>query len=119
MIERKILCVDDSAVNREYLHDCIDTYFPNTLVYEAVNGEEAVLMCTAQWFDLVLLDIMMPVMDGCEALKQIKKINPTIPVVMCTCYEAKYLETYARGADGFILKPFSPEEFKNVAEKYL
>lgn len=115
----KLLIVDDSSVNREYLRDCIDTYLSGALVYEAVDGEEAVLMVTAQRYDLVLLDIMMPKMDGCEALKQIKKINPSVPVVMVTCYEAKYLETYASGADGFLLKPFSPEEFNAVFKKFI
>lgn len=115
----KILVCDDSPTNRLYLRDCIYSYFDNAYIAEAENGEEAVLMVTAQRYDIVFLDIMMPVMDGCEALKQIKVINPSIPVVMVTCYEAKYLETYASGADGFILKPFSPEDFKNVAEKFI
>jgi len=116
---KRILIVDDSTTNRIYLRDCIDTYFHDTYISEAVNGEESVLMVTAQRYDLVLLDIMMPVMDGCEALKQIKKIDPTVPVVMVTCYEAKYLETYASGSDGFILKPFSPGDFFNAIQKFI
>ena len=115
---RKVLVVDDYCINREYLRDCILEYYPDTLVYESFNGEDAVEKFKAQRYDLVLLDIMMPVMDGCEALKIMKKLDSTVPVIMATCYEAKYLETYAQGVDGFLLKPFTPQDLINAIEKY-
>jgi putative two-component system response regulator len=105
-----ILVVDDIATNRDLLMRRLQP-----LGFEMVgacNGKEALELLTRQSFDLVLLDVMMPIMDGFELLARIKRSSATshIPVVMITAMDD--VESAARciemGAEDYLAKPFNP-----------
>lgn len=107
----KILICDDEEdiVNalKIYLND------PDYELFEAYNGEEAVASVTENDIDLVLLDIMMPVMDGIEAMADIRE-KSNIPIIMLTAKseESDKILGLNIGADDYITKPFNPMEVK-------
>lgn len=105
----KILIVDDEekirAVIREYAE------FEGYEVYEAKDGMEAVSMCRQSDFDAVVLDVMMPMLDGFSVCKEIKK-EKNIPVLMLSARGEEYdkLFGFEMGIDDYVTKPFSPKE---------
>ena len=82
----------------------------------AKNGKEAVADALSHNPDAVLMDIKMPVMDGIEALKEIRLHTDSLPVIMQTAYA---FDTDEAGCNGFITKPVMPRELKMYLDKYL
>ena len=80
-------------------------------VTEAENGMEAVALCREQDFDLIIMDVMMPRLDGFSACKEIKK-RKNIPVIMLSARGEEYdkLFGFELGIDDYVVKPFSPKE---------
>ena len=108
-----ILSVDDDEFNQA-LASSIFEEFENVTVLEAGHGKEAIEMLETEVVDIILLDILMPIMDGIETLKRLKA-NPeykNIPVIVVTSKEEEKRTTYQLGANDFISKPYSPEELK-------
>lgn len=105
----KILIVDDEAKIREVLSEYAE--FEGYIPDQAADGMEAVAKCKAQDYDLILMDIMMPKLDGFSAVKEIKKIKD-IPVIMLSARGEEYdkLFGFEIGADDYVVKPFSPKE---------
>lgn len=87
----------------------------------AKNGKEAVEYALEKYPDAVLMDIKMPVMDGIEALKEIRKFSTTLPVIMQTAYAFDSDRRIAEeaGCNGFITKPVMPRELKMYLDKSL
>ncbi len=109
MERKKILIVDDEARMRKLIRDFLT--MKEFLVVEAENGEQAVEMFFADKnIDMVILDVMMPVMDGYQACKMIREYSQ-VPIVMLTAKseERDELQGFACGADEYISKPFSPK----------
>jgi DNA-binding response OmpR family regulator len=106
---KKLLIVDDEAKIRAVIREYAE--FNGYKVYEAADGMSAVAMCREQEFDIVILDIMMPRLDGFSACKEIKKISD-IPVIMLSARGEEYdkLFGFELGIDDYIVKPFSPKE---------
>jgi DNA-binding NtrC family response regulator len=106
-----VLIVDDSALIRKLLRKILEDE-GYTVVCEASNGAEAVEEYEAYRPDVVTLDITMPIMDGVEALKQIRQINPSAKAFMVTAagQQKKVIEALKNGAMKFIVKPFSKDE---------
>ena len=79
---------------------------------EAENGIEAVEKCKANKYDLVILDIMMPELDGFSAGRQIKKDTPDLPIIMLSARAEEYdrINGFEIGAEDYVVKPFSPKE---------
>ena len=105
----KILVVDDEARMRKLVKDFLVN--KGFSVIEAADGEEAVDVFFAQKdIALVILDVMMPKMDGWEVLKTIRKYSQ-VPVIMLTARgeERDELQGFALGVDEYISKPFSPK----------
>lgn len=105
----KILVVDDEARMRKLVRDFLAN--KGFSVIEAGDGEEAVeLFFQQKDISLVILDVMMPKMDGWETLKTIRKYSP-IPVIMLTAKgeERDELQGFSLGVDEYISKPFSPK----------
>ena len=105
----KILMVDDEARMRKLVRDFLTN--KGFKVIEAADGEEAVDIFFAQKdIALILLDVMMPKMYGCEVLKTIRKYSQ-VPVVMLTARseERDELQGFSLGVDEYISKPFSPK----------
>jgi len=87
----------------------------------ATNGPDALELIRSHHFDLVLLDEMMPVMDGLEVLKRIKSIKSDLPVVMVTKNEAEEIMEQAIGSqiDGYLTKPVNPSQVLSVLKRLL
>jgi DNA-binding response OmpR family regulator len=105
----KILIVDDEEMIREVLKEYAE--FEGHTVFEASDGMQAVKMCREQDFDVILMDIMMPKLDGFSAVKEIRKIKE-IPTIMLSARGEEYdkLFGFELGIDDYVVKPFSPKE---------
>lgn len=103
----KILIVDDSRTSRKMLRNILESN-GHEIIDEAVNGQEGVQKFQALKPDVVTLDITMPVVDGVEALKMIKALDPESKVVMVTAagQKNKMIECIKAGANEFLTKPF-------------
>ena len=104
-----ILIADDEKLIRNVLKEYL--LVENYHVFEANDGKEALDIIKNNCIDLILLDIMMPNMDGFSALKEIKKEN-NIPVIVLSARKEEYdkLLGFDLGIDDYITKPFSPKE---------
>lgn len=105
----RILVVDDE----ERIRDIIKQYlkFEGYEYNEAGNGQQAVELFAKEKFDLVLMDVMMPFMDGITALRMIREKAAT-PVILLTAKGEEYDKVFGfdLGADDYVVKPFSPKE---------
>ncbi len=105
----RILVVDDE----EKIRDIIKKYasFEGHTVEEAANGMEAVIRCRNERFDIIILDIMMPELDGFSACREIRKAADT-PVIMLSARGEEYdrIHGFELGIDDYVVKPFSPKE---------
>ncbi len=105
----KVLIVDDEDMIRNVLKEYVE--FEGNQAYEAADGMEAVRLCRDNDYDVILMDIMMPKLDGFSAVKEIKKIKD-IPVIMLSARGEEYdkLFGFEIGVDDYVTKPFSPKE---------
>lgn len=105
----KILIVDDEQKIREVIREYSE--FNGYEVEEAADGMEAVNLCRLNDYDLIIMDIMMPKLDGYSACKEIKKTK-NIPVIMLSARGEEYdkLFGFELGIDDYVVKPFSPKE---------
>ncbi len=107
----KVLVCDDSLLIRRQLKDALEK-LGGVEVYEASNGEEAVEIYKENFPELVLLDLVMPVLNGLDCLKQIKEIDDNASVVMITSTGTKenLRKALELGAIDFIQKPWKEEQ---------
>lgn len=105
----KVLIVDDEEMIRGVLKEYVE--FEGGTAYEAADGMQAVKLCRDNDFDIILMDVMMPRLDGFSAVKEIKKIK-NIPVIMLSARGEEYdkLFGFEIGVDDYVTKPFSPKE---------
>ncbi|MBW6473689.1 MAG: response regulator transcription factor [Anaerolineaceae bacterium] len=105
----QVLITDDHAVVRNGLSSFLMAYDDLELVGEAKNGEQAVLLCDQIQPDIVLMDLVMPTMDGATAIGLIKQKHPEIQVLALTSYkELKLVQSALKaGAIGYLLKDIS------------
>ena len=105
----KVLIVDDEKMIRGVLKEYVE--FEGGTAYEAEDGMQAVKLCRENDFDIILMDIMMPRLDGFSAVKEIKKVK-NIPVIMLSARGEDYdkLFGFEIGIDDYVTKPFSPKE---------
>ncbi|MCI5802565.1 MAG: response regulator transcription factor [Oscillospiraceae bacterium] len=105
----RILMVDDE----ERIRQIVIKYavFEGHQVTEAANGMEAVRLCRDNDFDIVIMDVMMPELDGFSAVREIHKFKK-IPVIMLSARGEEYdkIHGFELGADDYVVKPFSPKE---------
>jgi DNA-binding NarL/FixJ family response regulator len=102
----RVLVVDDHAAVRLGLSEFLDAQDGVEIVGQAENGAEAVQLAGTAAPDVVVMDIRMPMLDGIEATRVIKRDNPGVGVLLLTAYEEDELAEAGReaGADGFFLK---------------
>ena len=114
----KILIVDDAAFMRMMIKDIL-TKNGYEVVAEAANGVEAVELYKSHQPDLVTMDITMPEMDGIEAVKQIKAVNPAAKVIMCSAMgqQSIVMDAIKAGANDFIVKPFQADRVLEAVKK--
>ncbi len=120
-MSKRILIVEDEFRNRKLLRDILKRFDYD--VVEASDGLEAVEMVKAWRPDLILMDIQMPVMDGFEATRIIKKDPETshIPIIAITAYamEGDRERILQAGCDGYISKPIEIKDFLAKIESFL
>lgn len=108
----RVLIVDDHAIVRSGIRALLQTEKDITVVGEAVNGKEAIL-CVEHWLpDVVLMDIVMPEMDGIEAITHIVGSKPEMKILVLTSFAAdeKVFPAIKAGAQGYLLKDSGPED---------
>ena len=105
----RILVVDDEELIRNVIKEYLK--MENYIIDEAEDGEDAVNKAKQNDYDLVIMDIMMPKMDGYQACKEIKQ-NKNIPFIMLSARGEEYdkLIGFELGIDDYVTKPFSPKE---------
>jgi len=113
-----ILICDDSIYVRTKLREFLKDYGFN--IIEAINGEEAIEQNIKHSPDIVILDIIMPKLDGVSAMLKIKETNKTTPVIMLSNIgqQTQIIEALQQGADEYIVKPFDPGKLLAVIDKY-
>ncbi len=118
---RKILIVDDEPYILNILDFSLDA--EGYMVLQAADGDEALRVAAEQSPDLIIMDVMMPRLDGFETCRRLKENVNTmdIPVVLLTARNSR--EDRARGdevkADGYMTKPFSPQRLLDTVQQYL
>ena len=114
----RLLIVDDE----EHIRKLVRKYaeFGGHEVAEAVDGMEAVAMCRAEKFDAVVMDIMMPELDGFSACREIRKFSD-VPILLLSARGEEYdkINGFEVGADDYVVKPFSPRELMLRVEAVL
>ena len=104
-----ILVVDDETRIRSIIKKYAE--FEGYAVTEAADGMEAVHFCRNAQFDIIIMDIMMPELDGFSACREIRKISQT-PIIMLSARGEEYdkINGFELGIDDYVVKPFSPKE---------
>jgi two-component system, NtrC family, response regulator HydG len=115
----EILIVDDDKAHRQMMRAVLSG--EGYGIAEAVDGRGAVDAVQDRFFDLILMDIRMAVMSGIEALKEIKRINPAIPVIVMTAFASvsTAVDALKSGAHDYLTKPLDIEELKIIVAKSL
>lgn len=105
----RILVVDDEYRIRQLIRKYAE--FEGYEVEEAVDGMQAIEVCRKEDFDLIIMDVMMPELDGFSACKEIRKFKQT-PIIMLSARGEEYdkIHGFELGSDDYVVKPFSPKE---------
>ena len=117
--EYKILVVEDNLINQKYLLRLLDKW---SYKYDvANNGLESLNHCKKTEYDIILMDIQMPIMDGYEATKEIRLNDITTPIIALTASSLRNDRDKAIkiGFNDFLTKPFRPDQLTEVLEKHL
>ncbi|WP_294963568.1 response regulator [Sulfurimonas sp.] len=112
-----ILYVEDNEEVRLQTTKMLSIYYKH--ITQAIDGKDGLQKFKNNKFDAIFTDINMSVMDGISMIKEIRKENSHIPIVIFSAYDNKeyFLQTIECGIDGYILKPFKFEEIKKVVAK--
>ena len=115
----KVLVVDDFPLFRRGVRDLLDEGFKDAKIGEASDAHEMLKLLRLKPWDVAILDISMPGMNGLDALKQVKQEFPDLPVLILSMYpEEQYaIRTIKAGADGYLTKSSAPEELVNAIKK--
>jgi CheY-like chemotaxis protein/anti-sigma regulatory factor (Ser/Thr protein kinase) len=115
----RVLIAEDNVVNMSVARKFLTKW--GIEVHEAVNGLEAVEKFREGNFDLVLIDLEMPEMDGITALSEIRKVQPAVPAIAFTAavYEDMRIDLLKKGFMDVVAKPFRPEDLHNKIQKLL
>lgn len=116
----KILIVDDSPFTRRTIRDIIESNRISSRMIEAGDGAEAILKYKEHRPDLVIMDVLMPKVDGIQALRAIKKIDPDARVIMISSTGKTHFvkDSMRAGAIDFIMKPFDSSQMAVTLSKH-
>lgn len=114
----KVLVVDDTAFMRIMMRTILEE-LGYEVIAEAKNGKEAVDEYTKRRPDIVTMDITMPEMDGVEALREIRRLDPKAKVIMCSAMGQRdmVLDAISCGARDFVVKPFQKDRIQEAVSK--
>ena len=119
--DTSVLIVDDEEVMREILQTLLER--EGCRVSVAVNGEDGLALARAQPFDVAVVDVMMPGLDGISTLDELKKIDEDLPVILITAFASlkNAIVAMKRGAFDYVTKPFKNDEVlvvvRNAAQR--
>ena len=120
-MSKKILVVEDEEINLIIVEHVLSS--EGFIVDKAQNGEEAVALVKRGGYNLILMDIEMPIMDGLEATKRIRKMpnGRRTPIIALTAHSLpEKIKQFAKvGMNGFLVKPFDIAKAKGLIKKYL
>jgi two-component system chemotaxis response regulator CheY len=116
----KVLIVDDAAFMRMMIKDILEKN-GFEVTGEGNNGIKAVELYKKERPDVVTMDITMPDMDGIEAVKAIKALDPSAKIIMCSAMgqQSMVMDAIKAGAKDFIVKPFQPDRVLEAIKKVL
>jgi DNA-binding response OmpR family regulator len=119
MMRQCILTIEDDAAIRRGIVDALRFAGYDTL--EAADGQSGLEMASRRQFDLLLLDLVLPKRDGFEILREVRRLRPTLPVIVLTARgdEADRVRGLRDGADDYVVKPFSVKELLARVEAVL
>src|SRR5512135_1634305 len=119
MMRPCILTIEDDAAIRRGIVDSVRFAGYDTI--EAADGQSGMEMATRRQFDLLLLDLVLPKRDGLEILREVRRLRPTLPVIVLTARgeEADRVRGLHDGADDYVVKPFSVKELLARVEAVL
>lgn len=114
----KVMLVDDHAMVRSGLSAFLYAYDDLELVGEASSGEKAIALCSKVKPDVILMDLVMPEMDGIEATHQVLEVSPTTKVIVLTSFAEDELVFPAieAGAIGYLLKDVDPQDLHHAIQ---
>jgi two-component system, chemotaxis family, chemotaxis protein CheY len=111
-----ILIIEDNPEDQKFMTDILES--EGYKIVAAGMGPEGIRLCREHQPDLIILDLVMPEMNGIEALREFKKEFPTVPVIMCSAAGLEQVVALALrvGATGYIVKPYDRETvIKNLS----
>src|SRR5690606_30924432 len=113
------MIVDDAAFMRTILRQMLHEY--GYEIIEAASGEEAIALYAKTNPDLVTMDITMPGMDGITAMQQIRKVDPTAKIIVCSAmsHQQAVIDAISSGAKDFIAKPLQKERVHSTIQRVL
>ena len=118
---RTILIAEDDEISFKFL-DLVLTRKTKVNIIWAINGQMAVDFCRMYpHIDLVLMDIQLPVIDGIEAIKQIKSFKPALPIIVQTAnaFNAEWEKCFQAGCDDYVTKPINLQDLVRRIENLL
>jgi PAS domain S-box-containing protein len=120
-IDKKVLLVEDNLINQKFAKRLLSDYGLKVTI--AANGEEALMACRSQQFELILMDIQMPIMDGYEATRLIRETidwGATVPIIAMTAHatDGIYQACQTAGADNYISKPVRSNKLIGMIMEY-
>ena len=118
-IKSKILLVDDNPIMRELGKECL--LLNDYKVTLASNGQEALEKISKNKYDLILLDIQMPILDGFETIKRLNQLKERPPIIALTAKSSRtdISECFQAGFDDVLTKPYNFAEYSEIIKKHL
>ncbi len=113
----KVLIVDDEKLARERLKQLVSGLVPDTELFEASNGREALFAVNASHPDLVLMDIRMPIMDGLESAMHLSHMENPPSVIFTTAYDQHAVAAFEVNAVDYLLKPIRKDRLETALGK--
>lgn len=119
-MKKKLLIIDDDEAIRELLTSMLLPMSDVYDIYKAKSGEEAISLAKEIVLDRVFTDMQMPGLDGLETFRELKKLNPSVKVVLMTGFASQDRIDAAlhEGVVDCLMKPFTAGDVKAVLEKY-
>lgn len=118
--DKVVLIVEDNELNFKLLEKMLEK--TEVKILHAKDGNDAIEICReCRGIDIVLMDIQMPGIDGCEATRIIKNIHPDVPVIAQTAYSlgGEYKRIRESGCDEYLTKPINQKELLDILSDYL
>ena len=114
---KKILVAEDEMGNYMFISEILEE--TKIQITHAINGKIALDLCTKEQFDIIFMDIKMPIMNGLEATTEIRKFDKNVVIIAQTAYAYKREECILAGFTDCMSKPFSEQALINMFMQYL